>query len=137
MAKQYKATNFYYFKMVLIILLIALVYFLYTAVFAALLNFGRISNIIIASVFGIVGLFAIFIVILSNKPVIIFEDEAIIYRYKKIFFSDIASFHPARGGSEPYIITKGQKRVDLELSWLTKKDRDEIEATLQSILKNE
>ncbi len=119
------------------ILLIVLAYMLYTYIFVILLNISLIVNIIIASLFGLISLGAIYIVIASNKPVISFKEDYFWYRYKKILFSNIQSFHIARGGSEPYIITKEGNRIDLELSWLKKQDRKEIEETIQSQVSNE
>ncbi|NAS31968.1 hypothetical protein GTQ40_13355 [Flavobacteriaceae bacterium R38] len=135
MKKIYKATNFYYFKICITILLIALACLLYIFFFSAL-GFGFLINTIVAGIFIIISLFIIYVVIISNKPVIIIEKDTLTYRYKKLPFSEIEAFHISRGGSEPYILTKEGKRIDLELSWLKKQDQLEIEETLQDRLKN-
>ena len=137
MIKEYKAANLYYLKMIITMIIIVLVCALYFLVFSSLLRFGRITDFIFGIVFGGIAAFVIYVIIISNKPVVRFENEALIYRYKKISFSDIADFQKSKGGSEPYIITHEGKRIDLELSWLKKQDREEIEHFLQSQLNHE
>lgn len=137
MNKVYKATNFYYFKIAVVIVIIAFVAFSYTTFFASLFGFNSLANTVFVIVFGSVSLFAIYVVILSNKPVITFENDAFRYRYKKILFSEIQSYHPPLGGSEPYLITKEGKKIDLELSWLKKQDQQEIQEILLSHIGNE
>lgn len=137
MEKVYKATNFYYFKMILLIVIILLISNMYIFIFSTFLNLGYVVDMIIAIIFGLISLFAIYIVIISNKPVVSIEQNTLKYRYHKFLFSEIDSFHPSRGGSEPYIITKEGKRIDMELSWLRKQDRQEIEEIIQTHLNDE
>ena len=46
-------------------------------------------------------------------------------------YSEIARYEISRGGSEPYLILKNGRRVDLNVSWLTKEEQLEIEKYLQ------
>jgi len=135
MEKIYKATNFYYFKIAITILLIALACLVYIFFFAVL-GLGFIINAIVGTIFILISLFIIYIVIISNKPVITIRKETLTYRYKQLSFNEIETFHVSKGGSEPYIITKEGKRIDLELSWLKKQDQLEIEKSIQERLNN-
>lgn len=63
------------------------------------------------------------------------SDKSIVTRHAAYSISEISSFNIARGGSEPYLILKNGKRIDLEISWLNKNDRVEVERRIESILK--
>ena len=63
----------------------------------------------------------------SKKPGFIFNDNGFKYKRKDIKYSEIKSFIPAQGGSEPEIVFKDNSTYVLELSWFLKKDRQEIE----------
>ncbi len=65
-----------------------------------------------------------------NRPTFEFQDHAININGMIIKYDQIKSFHPAKGGSEPYVITTTGDKIDLELSWLKKSDRTEIENTI-------
>ncbi|WP_340075795.1 hypothetical protein [Leptobacterium sp. I13] len=136
MPKTYKATNLYYYKVLLLIIVIGLVYFFYDLFVYALLSFfntywARNIAFFLIGLFTVIALVMIFFVIRSNKPTVVIEESALTYRNQKIFFKEIVFFQPGKGGSEPYLITKKDKRIDLELSWLKKSDRIEIETILQ------
>lgn len=46
-------------------------------------------------------------------------------------YQEIKSYEVSRGGSEPYLILTNGKRVDLNISWLKKEEKQEIEEYLQ------
>lgn len=46
-------------------------------------------------------------------------------------YDEVKSYEVSRGGSEPYITLKTGRRIDLNISWLKKEEKQEIEAYLQ------
>lgn len=80
---------------------------------------------------------AAFLIIRANNPTIIFTNDYIRVGRQEIRYDQIQKFYTAKGGSEPYILTKEGHKVDLEISWFTKKDRIEIEnMVLEKIQQN-
>ncbi|WP_299258475.1 hypothetical protein [uncultured Aquimarina sp.] len=71
--------------------------------------------------------FAAFLIIRSNRPTISFYNDYMIIGRQEVTYDIIKNFYPAKGGSEPYIVTKDEYKIDLEISWFRKKDRAEIE----------
>jgi len=70
---------------------------------------------------------AAFLIIRSNNPSISFNTDYMTIGRQEIAYDAIENLYPARGGSEPYIITTDGDKIDLETSWFKKKDRIEIE----------
>ena len=85
--------------------------------------FEKISGIFLL----LVLLIAAIRIIRSNNPSISFANDYMIVGYQEVKYDDIKKFYPSKGGSEPYIITKDNHKIDLEISWFRKKDRLEIE----------
>lgn len=46
-------------------------------------------------------------------------------------YEEIKSHEVSRGGSEPFLMLKNGRRVDLNISWLKKEEQEEIEMYLQ------
>ena len=69
-----------------------------------------------------------------GKYVVGISDDTIQTEHSTHSVAEIKSFHPARGGSEPYLIFNNGERVDLEVSWLNSSDRREIEARLKELI---
>lgn len=58
-------------------------------------------------------------------------DDQYIYLSNNAYkFENIRSFNAAKGGSEPYIELHNNLKIDLPISWLSKKDQVEIEQFL-------
>lgn len=136
MSRVFKANNLYYGKIVLTILMVIIGYLLYDFIIVSLLGniqavWARVTMFVLLGLILLVALFVIYFVITSNKPVVELQDNFIRYKYRKIAFKDIKTFYTSKGGSEPFIITHDNKQIDLELSWLSKKDRLAIEETIQ------
>lgn len=139
MKKEYVANYFYYYKSILILLTIVAAYFT-ASLFA---NFvGKQSAMLfkvnpelgirIFEIIMIVLCIAIAgLIILRKKPKIVITEEMIKTNRFSIRFASIASYNRGRGGSEAYFLTKSNKRKDLELSWFTKADREEIETYIE------
>ncbi|XLS29569.1 hypothetical protein ACJD0Z_01825 [Flavobacteriaceae bacterium M23B6Z8] len=136
MSRVFKANNLYYGKIVLMILMIILGYLLYDFIVVSLLGniqavWARVTMFVLLGIFLLITVFVIYFVITSNKPVVELQEDFMRYKYRKIPFKDIKTFYTSKGGSEPFIVTKDNKQIDLELSWLSRKDRVEIEETIQ------
>ncbi|WP_340201619.1 hypothetical protein [Ascidiimonas sp. W6] len=136
MTKIFKANNLYYAKIALLIFMVILGYLLYDFIIISILGgiqsvWARVLMFVLLGVFLVIALFVVYIVITSNKPVIELQEDFVRYKYRKIFFKDIKHFYVSKGGSEPFIITKDNNQIDMELSWLRKKERLEIEDTIQ------
>lgn len=69
--------------------------------------------------------------IVANNPTIICTDSTIHIGVIELSYDEIDSFFESKGGSEPYVLTKDQERIDLQLSWFTKKDQIEITTILK------
>lgn len=136
MTKIFKANNLYYGKIVLLIFMVILGYLLYDFIVISFLGnirsvWARVLMFVLLGIFLIIALFVVYVVITSNKPVVELQEDFIRYKYRKVFFKDIKHFYTSKGGSEPFIITKDNNQIDMELSWLRKKERLEIEETIQ------
>ncbi|WP_340066485.1 hypothetical protein [Ascidiimonas aurantiaca] len=135
MNKIYKANNVYYLKLGLLVICIGITYLLYDFIIYTFLGniqrlWAQVIMFVLLGVFLLLALFAMYIVITSNKPVIILEKDHLRYKNRKIFFKDIKIFYPSKGGSEPFVVTHSNQQIDLELSWLRKTDRVEIESAI-------
>ncbi len=70
-----------------------------------------------------------------GKFVIGLSEDTIKTQHSSHSISDIKSFHKAHGGSEPYLLLKDGGRVDLDMSWLDKADRIEIQERLEQLIR--
>lgn len=136
MKKVFKATNLYYGKITLLTVMVIVGYLLYDFIVVSMLGniqtlWARIIMYVLMGILLLLALFVIYYIVTSNKPVVELNDDFLRYKYRKILFEDIKLFHPSKGGSEPFIITRDDRQIDLELSWLRKADRIEIENTIQ------
>lgn len=132
MNKMYKANNLYYLKLGLLVICIGITYLLYDFIIYTFLGniqrlWAQVIMFVLLGVFLILALFAMYIVITSNKPVVVLGNDHLRYKNRKIYFKDVKIFYPSKGGSEPFLVTNNNKQIDLELSWLRKTDRLEIE----------
>lgn len=133
--KQYYSQFAYYIKSILIIVTTIIAYISFTMISEeialSLSKYFRMNLIAIEyTINGFVILFSILIIlliILRNKPKIVLNDTYIRTNRFKKEFTEIKTYNPARGGSEPFFITHDNKQYDLELSWFSKSDREEIE----------
>ncbi len=135
MIKTFKASNLYYGKIFLLVVMVAVGYLLYDFIIISLLGnikalWALVTMYVLIGIFLLLALFVIYFVVTSNKPVVALAEDYVQYKYRKIMYKDISAFNPSKGGSEPFIVTKENKQIDLELSWLSKKDRIEIEETI-------
>ncbi len=69
-----------------------------------------------------------------NEPLVSIYDDQITTRSENILISNISAFYEGQGGSEPYLILKNKKRVDLPLSWLSKDDQLRVKTLIKSKL---
>ncbi|GAA4276701.1 hypothetical protein [Aquimarina mytili] len=70
-----------------------------------------------------------------SKPTIQLCDSTITINELITEYEQIENYFPSKGGSEPYIVTKNGEKIDLELSWLKKKDQTEIESMILKKIK--
>jgi len=84
--------------------------------------------------FGPMGYIADFVKNLKNffmgkrniRFIIGFSEDQLSTRYSSYPFDDIKSYGEARGGSEAFLMLINGKRIDLETSWLTQEEQEEI-----------
>ncbi|WP_378180662.1 hypothetical protein [Aquimarina sp. SS2-1] len=130
--KKYRPTLLYIVKIFGLIIGAAV------AVFIVSLFLDVISFLVQSSIFEkSVAIFLIFLLVVaafliirSNNPAISLDDNYIIIGRQQIQYDQIKAFYAAKGGSEPYIIINDGTKIDLEISWFSKKDRSEIEKTI-------
>lgn len=136
MQKVFKATYLYIIKAVM----------LFAAVITGFLVLNFIMMLINALipiwlfyilniVFALFTLVFLFMQLTSKKPEFVFNDNGFKYKRKNILYSEIKSFIPAQGGSEPEIVFKDNSTHVLELSWFLRKDSKEIQEIIASNIK--
>ncbi len=136
MHKEYKATYSYILKSIMLFAAV-ITGFLILNFIIMLLNFiipiwlMYVLNV----VFALFILLFLFMQLTSKKPGFIFNENGFKYKRKEIKYSEIKSFIPAQGGSEPEIVFNDNSTYVLELSWFLKKDRQEIENTIELNIK--
>lgn len=138
MEKRYYSQLAYFIKAILIIIVIGVFFYIMTELsdkIAETLSIKFRKNLvaieyIVNIVFGIISLLFILLILLRGKPQIAINETMIRTNRFKKKFDELASYHPSKGGSEPFVISKEGKQYDIELSWFSKKDRQEIEAFL-------
>lgn len=130
--KTYNATILYVIKIFGLIICAGFAVFI-MSLFINIVSFFIESSLfekVIASILTFLFVIAAFLIIRSNNPSISFNEKYMRIGRQEIPYEIIASFHSAKGGSEPYLLTKKGNKIDLEISWFRKKDRLEIEKTL-------
>ncbi len=136
--KKYYSQFAYFIKVIFITILLGLAYFFMTVAshkLAAELSIALRKNLVIIeyTLNGFVGIIlglAILLVIFRGKPQVSINEKTLRTNRFKRDFSEIKSYHKGRGGSEPYVITHDGKQLDIELSWFSKRDREEIESII-------
>lgn len=68
------------------------------------------------------------------RYIIGFTEDQLHTRYNSYYFKDISSYGEARGGSEAFLMLNTNKRIDLETSWLTKEEQEEIALFLNNTI---
>jgi hypothetical protein len=136
MQKVFKATYLYIIKAVMLFAAV-ITGFLILNFIIMLLNFIIPIWLIyvLNVVFALFILLFLFMQLTSKKPGFIFNENGFKYKRKEIKYSEIKSFIPAQGGSEPEIVFNDNSTYVLELSWFLKKDRQEIENTIELNIK--
>lgn len=137
--KKYYSQADYFLKAILVIVVIGVTFFIITQFSDAIaqeISIKLRKNLVIIEyvmngVFGIIAFGSILLILLRGKPAITLNYKTLRTNRFKKDFADIKSYHPGRGGSEPYVISHDGKQYDLELSWFSKNDRKEIETFIQ------
>lgn len=137
--KKYYSQFAYFIKAILIIAVLCFGFVLATQVshkIAKTLSIEFRRNLvaieyIINGFIGLISVLFILIIILRGKPQITINDKTLRTNRFKRDFSELKSYHKEKGGSEPYVISHDGKQFDIELSWFSKKDREEIETLIQ------
>lgn len=143
MEKRYYSQLAYLIKAVLIIVVIGVFFYIITELsdkLAETLSIKFRKNLVFIEytlniLFGIISLFLIFIIVSRGKPQISITETTIKTNRFRKNFDELASYHSSKGGSEPYVISKDGKQYDIELSWFSKKDRQEIESFIKERIK--
>ncbi|MBW1298448.1 hypothetical protein [Aquimarina litoralis] len=136
--KTYRATILYAIKIFGLIVCAGFAVFI-ISLFINIVSFFIESSFfekIVISILFILFVIAAFQIIRSNNPSISFDENHMLIGRHEILYSEIENFHPAKGGSEPYITTKSGGKIDLEISWFRKRDRIAIEKTLSEKIKS-
>lgn len=140
--RNYYSQLSYYIKGILIIVVVGFTFYIIAALsneLAQWISFKLRKNLvfieyILNGLFGIISILTIIYVLLTGKPRVTINDTTLRTNRFKKDFSELKSYHKGKGGSEPYVITKDGKKFDLELSWFSKKDRQEIESLIMNQL---
>ncbi|WP_420571633.1 hypothetical protein [Kordia sp.] len=137
--RKYYSQGAYFIKAILIVIVIAVTFYIITVLSDSMAEWFSMKlrknlvfiEYVINAFFGIISILTITYIVLTGKPHITISDTTLrTNRFKKDFV-ELKSYHPGRGGSEPYLISHDEKQYDLELSWFSKRDRKEIEALIQ------
>ncbi|EDP97266.1 hypothetical protein U8527_02925 [Kordia algicida OT-1] len=143
MEKRYYSQVAYLLKAVLIIVVIGVGFYIATQVshkIATELSIKLRKDLVVIeytinAIVGIIAFLSILVILLRGKPQISINDTTLRTNRFKRDFSELKSYHKGRGGSEPYVISHDGKQFDIELSWFSKKDRNEIEAFIINQIK--
>lgn len=134
--RKYYSQAAYFVKAILVILVIAVTYFIITQLsdrIAQEISIKLRKNLVVIeyvmnSIFGLIAFGSIALILLRGKPKVTLNEKTLRTNRFKKDFSEIKSYHKGKGGSEPFIISHEGKQYDIELSWFSKRDRKEIEA---------
>jgi hypothetical protein len=137
--KKYYSQVAYLVKAILVIIVIGVTFFIITQFsdrIAQEISIKLRKNLVVIeyvmnSIFGIIAFGSILLIMLRGKPKVTLNDTTLrTNRFKKDFV-ELKTYHPSKGGSEPYVISHDGKQYDIELSWFSKKDQKEIEAFIR------
>ncbi|MBC8754485.1 hypothetical protein H2O64_07360 [Kordia sp. YSTF-M3] len=137
--KKYYSQVAYLVKAILVIIVIGVTFFIITQFsdkIAQEISIKLRKNLVVIEyimngIFGIIAFGSIALILLRGKPRVTLSDTTLrTNRFKKDFI-ELKTYHPSKGGSEPYVISHDGKQYDIELSWFSKKDQKEIEAFIK------
>ncbi|QHI38019.1 hypothetical protein IMCC3317_34020 [Kordia antarctica] len=137
--KKYYSQALYFMKAILVIIVIGVTFFIITQFsdkIAQEISIKLRKNMVIIEyvvngIFGLIALASIALILLRGKPAVTLSHTTLRTNRFKKDFAQLKSYHPGKGGSEPYVISHEGKQYDLELSWFSKKDQKEIEAFIK------
>ncbi|MFD2563745.1 hypothetical protein [Aquimarina rubra] len=127
--KKYRPTLLYIIKIFGLVVGAAFCVFiisLFTNIISFFVESSFFEKVIFILLIAVLVL-AAFQIIRSNNPTIILDNNHMMIGRQKLNYDQIKKFYPAKGGSEPYLVTKAGHKIDLEISWFGKNDRAEIE----------
>ena len=133
---RYYSQLAYVIKASLIISVIVLTFFIITTFSDAIaqeLSIKLRKNLVVIEYvingfFGLIAFVSIALILLRGKPAVTLTTSTLRTNRFKKDFEQLKSYHPGKGGSEPYVISHEGTQHDIELSWFSKKDRKAIEA---------
>ncbi|MFK7747438.1 MAG: hypothetical protein AB8B65_03535 [Kordia sp.] len=142
--KKYFSQLAYFIKAILIIVVIGVFFYIITELsdkLAESLSIRFRKNLVVIEyvvniTIGAICLLLILVILLRGKPQISINETTIRTNRFKKKFDELETYHPSKGGSEPFMVSKQGKQYDLELSWFSKKDRKEIEAFIKERVKS-
>lgn len=134
--QRYYSQADYFIKAALVIAVIGITFFIITEFadkIAQSLSIKLRKNLVIIeyiinSIFGLIAFVSIALILLRGKPAVTLSNKTLRTNRFKRDFEQLKSYHPSKGGSEPFVISHDGKQFDIELSWFSKKDRKAIEA---------
>jgi len=134
--QRYYSQADYFIKAALVIMVIGVTFFIITEFadkIAEEISIKLRKNLvaieyIINGVFGVIAFVSIAVILLRGKPAVTLSQKTLRTNRFKRDFAQLKSYHPSKGGSEPFVISHDGKQFDIELSWFSKKDRNAIEA---------
>ena len=134
--KRYYSQLAYFVKAILVIVVIGVTFYIITAFSDAIAEWFSIKlrknlvviEYVINGIFGLIAFGSIALILLRGKPAVTLSNKTLRTNRFKRDFEQLKSYHPSKGGSEPFVISHDGKQFDIELSWFSKKDRKAIEA---------
>ncbi len=137
--KKYYSQATYFVKAILIIIVIGVTFFIITQFsdkIAQEISIKLRKNLVVIEyvmngIFGLIAFGSIALIFLRGKPAVTLNDTTLRTNRFKKDFAQLKTYHPGKGGSEPYVISHDGKQYDIELSWFSKKDQKEIEAFIR------
>jgi len=137
--KKYYSQSDYFIKATLIIIVIGVTFFIITQFsdkIAEEISIKLRKNLVVIEyimngIFGLIAFGSILLILLRGKPAVTLSETTLRTNRFKKDFTQLKTYHPGKGGSEPYVISHEGKQYDIELSWFSKKDQKEIEAFIR------
>jgi hypothetical protein len=133
--QRYYSQVAYFVKAILVMIVIGVTFFIITQFsdrIAQEISIKLRKNLVVIEYimngfFGIIAFGSIVLIMLRGKPKVTLNDTTLrTNRFKKDFV-ELKTYHPSKGGSEPFVISHEGTQHDIELSWFSKKDRKAIE----------
>jgi len=136
MHKEFKATSLYIIKAVMLFAAVITSFLVFNFIMMLLNAFIPVWLFYILNVvFVLFTLLFLFMQLTAKKPGFVFHEDGFKYKRKNIQYTEIKSFTPTQGGSEPEVVFHDNNTHVLELSWFSKKDRQEIEHIIATNIK--